>query len=239
MEILTTAPLLSGSTVGAGERASENETKTGATAGANFQDFLRLLTAQLRNQDPLAPLDSTQFVAQLASFSTVEQLVGVNDRLDAQAATAAAADFAGFAGWIGHAASAIDGRFTASGGPEPFRVPPIAGAGQIEAVVRTADGTEIDRFPVVPDAAGQAIWTRAAELGVAPGAELRIELIYNGIAGVIDRRPAGVFRQITGLRGTVDGPVFELAGGGTLAPADVAELRDAASISGTGSPVAD
>jgi flagellar basal-body rod modification protein FlgD len=49
---------------------------------ADFQSFLRLLTAQLRNQDPLSPLDSTQFVAQLASFSTVEQLASANTRLD-------------------------------------------------------------------------------------------------------------------------------------------------------------
>ena len=58
---------------------------TGAPA-VDFQSFLQLLTAQLRYQDPLAPLDSTQFVAQLAGFSTVEQLVNANRRLDEIAA---------------------------------------------------------------------------------------------------------------------------------------------------------
>lgn len=37
-----------------------------------FDTFLELLTAQIRNQDPLAPLDSTQFVEQLATFSNLE-----------------------------------------------------------------------------------------------------------------------------------------------------------------------
>ena len=65
----------------------EEETQTAArSAAADFDSFLNLLTAQLRNQDPLQPIDSTQFVAQLASFSTVEQLIGTNERLDALAA---------------------------------------------------------------------------------------------------------------------------------------------------------
>jgi flagellar basal-body rod modification protein FlgD len=45
-------------------------------------DFLKLLVAQLKNQDPLAPQDNTQFVAQLAQFSSLEQSMGINDRLD-------------------------------------------------------------------------------------------------------------------------------------------------------------
>jgi flagellar basal-body rod modification protein FlgD len=207
-----------------------------AVTGADFHSFLTLLTAQLRNQDPLQPLDSTQFVAQLASFSTVEQLIGVNDRLDAQAGGAAAQSSAGIASWIGHAASAIDGRFSASGGAEEFSVSRIAGTGSIEAVVMTAGGQEVDRFTVSADATGRASWAGATAAGIAPGSELRIELVYHGSAGVIDRRPAAVFRTITGLRGTPDGPVFELAGGGTLPPGDVAELRGTGALAGPGFP---
>lgn len=46
-------------------------------------DFLKLLVAQLKNQDPLAPQDNTQFVAQLAQFSSLEAAMGTNSRLDA------------------------------------------------------------------------------------------------------------------------------------------------------------
>lgn len=50
--------------------------------GDEFNSFLQLLTAQIRNQDPLSPLDSTQFVEQLATFSTLEQQVRSNSNLE-------------------------------------------------------------------------------------------------------------------------------------------------------------
>ena len=55
-----------------------------ATDGlANEQTFLKLFVAQLRNQDPLNPQDGTQFVAQLAQFSQLEQSLQMRQDLDA------------------------------------------------------------------------------------------------------------------------------------------------------------
>jgi len=58
------------------------------------QMFLQLLVAQLQNQDPLNPMDNTQFVAQLAQFSELEQVINIRSDIEsyhAQAAAAAAA----------------------------------------------------------------------------------------------------------------------------------------------------
>jgi flagellar basal-body rod modification protein FlgD len=54
----------------------------GTNTALGEQDFLKLLIAQLKNQDPLAPQDNTQFVSQLAQFSSLQAAMGTNTRLD-------------------------------------------------------------------------------------------------------------------------------------------------------------
>jgi len=51
-------------------------------ASLNYDSFLRLLVAEMKNQDPTAPKDTSQYLAQLASFSAVEQGVNSNKKLD-------------------------------------------------------------------------------------------------------------------------------------------------------------
>ena len=65
------------------------------TQVANMDTFLQLLVAQMKNQDPESPTDSTQFVSQLAQFSELEQMIGVRSdvqviRQDVTQAAAAA-----------------------------------------------------------------------------------------------------------------------------------------------------
>ena len=52
-----------------------------ATIAANFDTFLLLLTTQLKNQNPLDPLDTNQFTQQLVEFAGVEQQLKTNDQL--------------------------------------------------------------------------------------------------------------------------------------------------------------
>ena len=53
------------------------------TIADNFDTFLQLLTTQLKNQNPLDPLDTNQFTAQLVQFSGVEQQLKTNEFLEA------------------------------------------------------------------------------------------------------------------------------------------------------------
>ena len=63
--------------------ASSTAALTGNNALANEGTFLKLLVAQLQNQDPLQPQDGTQFVSQLAQFSDLEQNLAMRGDLDA------------------------------------------------------------------------------------------------------------------------------------------------------------
>jgi flagellar basal-body rod modification protein FlgD len=73
-----------------GSSTSSNSTSLGASAPSE-QMFLNLLVAQLQNQDPLNPTDSTQFVSQLAQFSELEQVIAIRGDTDTMATSAASA----------------------------------------------------------------------------------------------------------------------------------------------------
>ena len=65
-----------------GTQQNTTAQSTGAST-LGYDAFLKLLVAQMQNQDPTKPMDWTEFVAQLASFSGVEQSVKINSKLDA------------------------------------------------------------------------------------------------------------------------------------------------------------
>jgi flagellar basal-body rod modification protein FlgD len=73
---MTTIPATGSST------ASTTSSSSTDTPTLGYNDFLQLLLAQMQNQDPLNPTDSTEYVSQLASFSNVEQGINMNSKLD-------------------------------------------------------------------------------------------------------------------------------------------------------------
>jgi flagellar basal-body rod modification protein FlgD len=66
-----------------------SSTTSESAATATYNNFLKLLMAQMKNQDPTEPMKSTDYMAQLATFSQVEQTVQSNAKLDALLASSA------------------------------------------------------------------------------------------------------------------------------------------------------
>lgn len=62
--------------------AAGNRPAPASAANVDYQSFLKLLVAEMKNQDPTSPMDSSDYVAQLATFSQVEQSVQINSKLD-------------------------------------------------------------------------------------------------------------------------------------------------------------
>lgn len=212
------------------ERAAQAaEAPPSATASADFNSFLRLLTAQLENQDPLEPLDSTQFVAQLASFSTVEQLIGVNEKIEGLAAQDSdVRDPAALASWIGLEVGAPGGAFAAGGGPLTFAAPGRADADAGVLTISRADGTLLRQIPFDPDGPARIAWDgRDAAGATVTGKDLTAEAIYTSGGVPTGRAGTEVLRTVTGLTladGTAD---LRLSDGTTTAPEDVALVQRA------------
>lgn len=65
-----------------GISAGSTTSRTAAASTVDYNAFLKLLVAEMQNQDPTKPMESTEYVAQLASFSGVEQSIQTNEKLD-------------------------------------------------------------------------------------------------------------------------------------------------------------
>lgn len=76
-----------------------------ASLADNFEMFLTLLTEQMKAQDPLNPLDSTEFVNQLVNFSSVEQEIRANQNLESLISIQAASAQGAAVGFIGREAT--------------------------------------------------------------------------------------------------------------------------------------
>ncbi|HVZ04401.1 flagellar hook assembly protein FlgD [Hyphomicrobium sp.] len=77
---MTTIPP-TGSTTSNQDTTSNSTTSTDGST-LDYDDFLQLMVAQLQNQDPLNPTDSTEYMSQIAQFSSVEQGINTNAKLD-------------------------------------------------------------------------------------------------------------------------------------------------------------
>ena len=122
------------------------------------EEFLKLFVAQIRNQDPLNPMQGQEVAAQLAQFSTVEQLLQMNEKMDGQgeanAAVIQAMNSTAAMGALGRTVLAIGNEVMVS----------EEGAGSVNAMVSGSGGAATLR---IYDSSGREVGSR--ELGVVQG----------------------------------------------------------------------
>src|SRR5215813_6871901 len=97
---------------------STQPTSTGAASATasstvDYNTFLQLLIAEMKNQDPTSPMDTAQYMSQFAQLSTVEQAIQTNSKLDALLSSSALSQADGL---IGRRASYTDGTGATVGG---------------------------------------------------------------------------------------------------------------------------
>jgi flagellar basal-body rod modification protein FlgD len=139
-------------------------------------EFLKLFITQLRNQDPTNPMDGQQLAAQLAQFTSVEQLININAQLEGQIGELQGL---GAATTAGHALSMIGRTVVAEsdqvavgeGGSGAATIHVGAGGGSATLRIYDADGNEVGSRSLGELEPGrQTVELGAAAQGLAPGA---------------------------------------------------------------------
>lgn len=129
---------------------TKKDDSTGLSKAALGQEqFLKLLIEQLKNQDPLNPMDSTDFTSQLAQFSSLEQLFDVNKNLAAMQDYSATTNRLSALGMIGKQVT-FTGSGTVSLGTEvgsvPLKFDLADNANQVTVTITNEAGQEVARL---------------------------------------------------------------------------------------------
>lgn len=203
---------------------SANEVSS-AAGSDDFQTFLTLLTAQMRNQDPLKPLESTEFVAQLATFSSVEQQVQTNEKLSQLIGLFAVQDSAvGLADWIGKEVGHIGyGEYT--GSPVEVGLSAPAEASESYLLVRDADDQIVYRQQFDPSE-DTIIWNgELTGSGTAASGYYSFEVESYSEGALIDVSAAYQFGLVTEVRAEADGVHLLFSDGYNMLAEDATAIR--------------
>jgi flagellar basal-body rod modification protein FlgD len=203
------------------EKASPN-TKLGK------DEFVKLLVTQLSNQDPTKPLDSQEFVAQLAQFSSLEQHQGTNERLDSLLLAQASASQTSATTFVGKQILYKSDRLSLTG-TDPVTVPGKLGAAaeSLNVTILGPQGQAVRTMRLGKHAAGSfdVTWDGRDDAGnTLPPGDYRARITAADASG----KGVGVEMRGTGL---VTGVVFEngypelMVAGSRIKMSDIVELR--------------
>lgn len=200
----------------------------GTMISSDFQTFLLMLTTQIQNQNPLNPMESTEFAQQLATFSGVEQQVKTNALLETLSGKLGLSGLSQLAPWVGMEAR-VDAPVMFDGAPLTLYPAPASGADQAILVAYDLQGREVGRSPAAVSTA-PVDWAGVDAEGapLPPGAySFRLESYAGG--ELVNTSAVQAYGTITEVRNGLSGVELVLEGGAIIATSDIAALRAAGS----------
>jgi flagellar basal-body rod modification protein FlgD len=205
-------------------------TATASTAGTGQIDqagFLKLLTTQMTNQDPTAPMDTNTMVQQLAEMSTVSGITEMNTSLKSVATELTGNRIGDAASWIGKAAllpSSTAMPLSNGGYAGEIALPSAATSMNVDLVDST--GATVYSQTLTNQAAGTVnfSWDGTKSDGTTVTGPLSVKVSATGANGAVSPTVA-TWSTITGVQSPAGGSAAELSTTlGTVAPTDVLSL---------------
>ena len=193
--------------------AATEAVATSADVSANKDMFTKLLVAQIRNQDPLAPSDPSQFVNQLSQLSQTEALQNLSKTTSASASVLQSLQVLAMGGQVGSQVSVATDRLRLDGNPVSgsINLPSASSAtnlvltgtdGQPHTVSLPFHGAGAQAFTIDPSALGLAPGSYSIAAQTADGASVPVELTGT-VSSVRLSGTGSVVLQVAGV-GDVD-----------------------------------
>ncbi|SFQ06628.1 flagellar basal-body rod modification protein FlgD [Roseivivax halotolerans] len=190
---------------------------------SDFQTFLKMLVTQAENQDPLNPIDSSDYAAQLASFATVEQQVMTNDLLRVLTAQSGGAAGLDMGDWIGSEVL-VSGPVFYEGDPILVQPRPAPNATSAQLTVRN-EQSEIVDIVALSIPMHSIEWPTSANSANIPSGYYTFEVESFSGGQLLDTGAAQAYASVTSVHGKAGDVTLELAGGSEVAAASVEEMR--------------
>lgn len=204
--------------------AAPSETTSRAALSSDFDMFLKLLTTQMRNQDPLNPADATAFATQLATFSSVEQQILTNDLLRDLLAGVTGGQADNATSWLG--AEVLSGEAVAfRGRPVDLVLTPETGAETSVLVVTDPRERVVQRLPIEPGTTALS-WTGAGPGGAqVPPGDYRFSVDHFVGQDLQSSAPVRAYATVQEVRFENAVPRLVLDGGASVAPDEIDAVR--------------
>lgn len=206
--------------------------QAGASAKAltsNFDTFLTLLTTQLKNQDPLQPMDSAQFTQQLVQYSGVEQSIYANKNLETLIALQTQGTMSSAVSYMGRDVTATSDDAMLADGKANWTYTLPRDAANVSLTVTDSTGKAV-YTGTGPKTAGTntVIWDgKTSAGGTAPPGIYTLTVGATDAAGEMMTAPVSLTGRVLGVD-TVDGQVLLNVGGVRLKLSEVTSVREAA-----------
>ncbi|MBU2937099.1 MULTISPECIES: flagellar hook capping FlgD N-terminal domain-containing protein [Pacificibacter] len=192
---------------------------------SDFETFLTMLTVQLQNQDPMNPIESSDYAVQLATFSGVEQQVQTNDLLRSLASQMGVMSMSQIAGWVGMEAR-TDAPVYFDGAPVTLAPSPSVSADQTFLIVRDALGN-IVQTTEVPATSDFVEWAGVDDNGDPfPSGTYTFELENFAYDEYLSSTSVEAYGQIIEARADGVTTVLVMEGGAEVDAEDISALRE-------------
>jgi len=183
------------------------------TINADFTMFVKLLTAQMQNQDPLNPMDTSQYTQQLVQYSQVEQSMAQTSTLKSMLAAMSNSDLTQASNLIGKQVSIDSGTATLKDTPIAWNWSAARDVATLNATITDANGRTIDQRALTPTANGDFKWDGTLSGGGkappgsytinftgtdANGADVAVSATTNGVVDQVSMESGKVMIGING-----------------------------------------